>query len=127
MIGEVAPTPHIALRLLMEAALVGKVQRGVERVSSVLFLPDESSLVLIYVLSFLSPHNQTQTNTSLAGVLIFAATQPRKKPAMIGEVEPTPLIALRLLMEAALVWKVQRGVERVNSVLYSFWMKVPLY
>ena len=92
-----------------------------------LFLPDESSLVLIYVLSFLSSHNQTQTKTSSAGALIFAATQPRKKPAMIGEVAPTPLIALRLLMEAALVWKVQRGVERVSSVLYSCRMKVPSY
>jgi hypothetical protein len=93
----------------------------------VLFLPDESSLVLIYVLSFLSPHYQTQTKTSSAGVLIFAATQPRKNPAMIGEVAPTPHIALQLLMETALVWKVQRGVEWVSSVLYSFRMKVPLY
>jgi hypothetical protein len=110
----VLPTT-IALRLLMEAALVGKVQRGVERVRfCVVFLPIDGSLVTKFCPFILSPHNQTQIITSSAGALIFVATQPWKKPAMIGEVVPTPLIALRLPMEAALVGKVQRGVERVR-------------
>ena len=111
----VLPTT-IALRLLMEAALVGKVQRGVERVRfCVVFLSIDGSLVTKFCPFILSPHNQTQIITSSAGALIVVATQPWKKPAIIimTTVLPTT-IALRLPMEAALVGKVQRGVERVR-------------
>ena len=97
--------PLIALRLPMEAALVGKVQRGVERVRfCVVFLSSTASLVTKFCPFNLFPYNQTQIITSSAGALIFVATQPRKKPAIIIGVANR--IVQKLPMEGALpmIW-----------------------
>jgi hypothetical protein len=59
----------------MEAALARKVQIGVERVRfCAVFLPNDGSLVTKFCPFILSPHNQIQIITSLAGALIFVAT-----------------------------------------------------
>ena len=68
---------------------------------------------MVYV--FYCWHNQTLIATLLAGALIFAATNIRKKLATI--IIPTELpnhIAKRCLREVALVQKVIRSVELVR-------------
>ena len=89
----------------MEAVLAQKETRGVERVRlCVVFLSSTASLVTKFCPFNLFPRNQTQIITSSAGALIFVATQPRKKPAIIIGV--VNRIVQKLPMEGALpmIW-----------------------
>ena len=64
------------------------------------FQPNDGSFVAKFCPFILSPHNQTQIITSLAGALIFVVMRPVKKPAIIVGV--VNCIVQRLPMEGAL-------------------------